>query len=463
MKEGIPEVAFAKAEKKAFVQLSSEEKERLRIQQKIIIAWSVMASFSYALIWYWLPSVDSFIAAQFSLSAFYVGLLISAFGGAFIVTNFLWGHLNDRYWPNRVVTIGLIVAGLSTFLFKYTTNFDQIVILRIVEGVFNGAAWSGLVKTVQLWFPIEKRSRYISIFVAIYSWAISVDLLAGIKVATVLSWQAWAEVVGIVGMAVGALTFVMAKPYGPMVGLPLIEWGDVSPVKGLKILSSAKALFRQKWMILSILSGLVVIGGANIISGIYLQQVLPVVQGISISTIGILGTIWGVTQGILILIFGHVSDKIRKRVVFVKIGLLGAAISMVGVVMTTIFHPLPLFLISAVTISTSVPFLIAGPIFALLGDRYGVLLVGAAAAYFEGFGTGGGAFLLPLIIGYLEGPIGITLAWSVVAAVFIAIFIAWLPQRDYMITRSLVDLDTLKREKRERRMELGIYQEKEDD
>ena len=459
MKKGVPEEAFAGVEKKAFVQLSREEKERLGNQQKIIIAWSIMASFSYALIWYWLPSVDSFIGMQFSLNGFYIGLLISAFGGAFIVTNFLWGHLNDRYWPNRVVTLGLIIAGVATFLFRYTTNFDQLLLLRIVEGVFNGAAWSGLVKTVQLWFPIEKRSKYISIFVAIYSWAISVDLLVGIKVATALSWQAWAEVVGMVGMIVGALTFVMAKPYGPMVGLPLIEWGDVSPVKGLKILSSAGALFRQRWMILSILAGLVVIGGANIISGIYLQQVLPVVQGIPIGTIGILGTIWGATQGVLILIFGHLSDKIGKRVTFVKIGLIGAAISMVGVALTTVFHPISIYLIAAVTISTGIPFLIAGPIFALLGDRYGVLLVGAAAAYFEGFGTGGGAFLLPLIIGYLEGPFGISIAWGAVAAIFVAIFLAWMPQREYVITRSLVDLDTLEREKMERSMELGIFEE----
>ncbi|MGC8644988.1 MAG: MFS transporter [Thermoplasmata archaeon] len=463
MKYGDPNQAFRDAGKKAHAELSDGERRALRRQQRVIILWSIIASFSYALIWYWLPSVDSFIAGQYDLSVLYVGILISAFGGAFIVTNFLWGHLNDIYWPNRVVTVGLIVAGISTFLFRYATNFEQMMILRIVEGIFNGAAWSGLVKTVQLWFPIEKRSRYISIFVAIYSWAISVDLLAGIKVATFLSWQVWAEIVGIVGIIAGVLTFLMAKPYGPMVGLPLIEWGDVSPVKRLNFLSSARALFRQRWMILSILSGLVVIGGANIISGIYLQQVLPVIQGIPIATVGLLGTVWGVTQGILILIFGHMSDRMGRRVMFVKIGLGGAAASMLGVVMTTIFHPLPISLIFLVTVSTGIPFLIAGPIFALLGDRYGVLLVGAAAAYFEGFGTGGGSFLLPLVVGYLEGQISVTIAWVVVAAVFTAIFIAWMPQREYRITRSLVDVETLNKEKRERRMELGIYQEKEDD
>lgn len=463
MKKGAPEEAFPDAAKKALVELDQNEKRKLSRQQKIIVVWSVIASFSYALIWYWLPSVDSFIASQFSLNVFYVGLLISIFGGAFILTNFLWGHLNDRYWPNRIVTLGLIFAGLSTFLFKYATNFDEMILLRAIEGIFNGAAWSGLVKTIQLWFPIEKRSRYISIFVAIYSWAISVDLLAGIRVATLYSWSLWAEIVGVIGIVAGGLTFLLAKPYGPMVGLPLIEWGDVSPVNSTKVLASARALFGQRWMILAILSGLVVIGGANIVSGLYLQGVLPEIQHIPISSIEILGTLWGVLQGILILVFGHLSDTVGKRVMFIKIGLGGAAISMVGVVVTTIIHPFPLPLIYLITLSTGIPFLIAGPIFALLGDRYGVFLVGAAAAYFEGFGTGGGSFLLPLIIGYFESPLGVVAAWSIVALIFIAIFIVWLPQKEYRITRSLVDVETLRFEKKERRMELGIEMEKEDE
>ena len=459
MKKGDPIYAYPNSKRKAFAELNETEKRILSRHQKTIIIWSITASFSYALIWYWLPSVDSFIGSQFSLSTFQIGLLISSFGAAFILTNFLWGHLNDEYWPNRIVTIGLIVAGMSTFLFTHATDIQEMLAYRIIEGVFNGAAWSGIVKTVQLWFPIEKRSRYISVFVAIYSWAISLDLLAGIYVASAYSWTLWAEIVGMIGIIAGITTYFMAKPFGPMIGLPLIEWGDVSPVRKLKFGTSAKALFKQKWMILAILSGLVVIGGANIISGIYLQQILPAIQGIPISQIAILGTVWGAIQGVLILVFGHLSDKYRRRVLFVKLGLAGAFISMIGVVLTTIFHPLPMYLIYLITISTGTPFLIAGPIFALLGDRYGVLLVGAAAAYFEGFGTGGGAFLLPLLLGYMTAPFGVAVAWGVIAAIYLVIFLIWVPQKEYRITNSLVDINTLNKEKEEKRMELGIVRE----
>lgn len=461
MKNGDPRDAFLGASTKSHSELTVQEKRILSRHQKIVVAWSIIASFSYALIWYWLPSVDSFIGAQFNLDAFQIGLLISSFGAAFILTNFLWGHMNDKYWPNRIVAIGLIVAGLSTFMFRYATDIQEMLLYRVVEGVFNGAAWSGIVKTVQLWFPIERRSRYISIFVAIYSWAISIDLLLGIKIAILSSWTTWAGIVGMIGIIAGALTYFMAKPFGPMIGLPLIEWGDVSPVNRVKFTTTARALFSQRWMVLAILSGLVVIGGANIISGIYLQQVLPVIQRVPISQVAVIGTVWGVIQGILILIFGYVSDRYNRRVVFVKIGLAAAFLSMICVVLSTIFHPLPLFTIYLITIFTGAPFLIAGPIFALLGDRYGVLLVGAAAAYFEGFGTGGGAFLLPLILGYLSSPFGETVAWTVIAGIFLLVFILWIPQKEYRITRSLVDSETLEREKEEKKMELGILNESE--
>jgi len=459
MKMGDPHDAFPRAQTRSYTQLTAQERKILSRHQRLIILWSVLASFSYALIWYWLPSVDSFIGAQFNLDTFQIGLLISSFGASFILTNFLWGHMNDEYWPNRIVTIGLVVAGLSTFLFRYAIDIQEMLAYRIVEGVFNGAAWSGIVKTVQLWFPIERRSRYISIFVAIYSWAISIDLLLGIKIAIISSWTTWAEIVGVVGIVAGALTYFMAKPFGPMIDLPLIEWGDVSPVKKVRFTSTAKALFEQRWMVLAILSGLVVIGGANIISGIYLQQVLPVIQSVPISQVAVIGTVWGVVQGILILIFGHLSDRYQKRVMFVKIGLGAAFFSMIGVVLTTVFHPLPIFVIYLVTISTGTPFLIAGPIFALLGDRYGVLLVGAAAAYFEGFGTGGGAFLLPLVLGYMSSPFGATVAWATIAGIFLLVFMLWMPQREYRITRSMVDVETLEKEKEEKRMELGIVNE----
>jgi MFS family permease len=170
------------------------------------------------------------------------------------------------------------------------------------------------------------------------------------------------------------------------------------------------------------------------------------------SQIEILGTVWGVAQGILILIFGPLSDRTGKRVIFMKIGLAGAAVSFSLVALTTFIHPLPLLAIYAVTVSTGIPFLIAGPVFALLGDRYGVQMVGAASSYFEGFGTGGGAFLFPLILGFFS----ISTGWIIIAVIFIAIFLIWVPQKEYKVNRSLVDRKTLNEEKEQKLKEFGL-------
>ena len=457
MKSGDPIKAYPESPVKAFVQLTPDEKKLLKRRQFVILFWSILGSFTYALIWYWLPSVDTFIGQQNNFNSFQIGLLISAFGGAFIVTNFLWGHMNDVYWPFRIVTIGFILAGLTTFLFPYVHGLDTMRVLRVFEGIFNGAAWSGLVKTLQLWFPIEKRSRYLGIMIAVYSWAISADLLLGPTFATTAGgWQEWSIIVGLLGMIVGVITFFIAKPYGPMVGLPHIDWGDVPPSKNMSFWGVSKSLYKYKWMILAILSGFVVIGGANIISGFYLGDVLGAIQHLSIPQIIVIGTVWGISQGVFILIFGPLSDRIRKRVVFIKIGLGGGFLAMIGVVLATIYVHIPLVLLYVITIFTGWPFLIAGPIFALLADRYGVQMVGAASAHFEGFGTGGGAFLLPLIIGSLLPIYGNTVPWVVIAVIFFAIFLAWLPQKEYVVGQSLVDVDTLNKEKREKEAEFGL-------
>jgi len=457
LRKGDPLKAWPEVPVKAYVELSDREKAVLRRRQIMILAWSILGSFTYALIWYWLPSVDSFIGSQFGFGAFDIGLLISSFGGAFIVTNFLWGHLNDVYWPYRVMTVGFIVAGLSTVVFPLAHNLGEMLLLRVLEGVFNGAAWSGLIKTVQLWFPIEKRSRYLGVMIAVYSWAISADELLGPTFAVGRGgWQEWSIIVGALGLVAGVVTYIVAKPFGPMVGLPHLDWGDVPPSRDMTFTSVTKTLYKYRWMVLSILAGFVVIGGANIVSGFYFSDVLGGIQHLTLPQIITIATVWGVAQGILILIFGPLSDTTRRRVVFVKIGMGGAFLSMVGVVAATVYTHMPLSLLYLITIATGWPFLIAGPIFSLLADKYGVQMVGAAAAHFEGFGTGGGAFLLPLILGSLLPVLGPTYPWLVVALIYLAVFVAWLVQRDYVVSRSLVDVATLNKEKQEKEKEFGL-------
>ncbi len=468
MKSGNPLKVWPDVPVKAFVQLTDGEKKILGRRQKIILVWSILASFTYALIWYWLnavgispnPTLIS-VAATYKFNPAEIGYLVSAFAAGFIVTNFIWGHLNDNYWPYRIVTVGLIVAGAMTIIFPYVHSLGGMIAIRLLEGIFNGAAWSGLVKTVQLWFPIEKRSKYLGIMIAVYSWAISADELIGNSFEGFAGgWQQWAIIVGMLGLVVGAITYFTAKPYGPMVGLPHLDWGDVPPAKDMSFVNVSKTLYKFRWMILAILSGFVVIGGANVISTFYIPDVLGAVHHMTGPQIALLATVWGVSQGILILIFGPLSDRLRKRVIFIKIGLGGAVISMIGVIFATMYAGLSMPLMYLITIFTGWPFLIAGPVFALLADRYGVQLVGAASAHFEGFGTGGGAFVLPLIVGTLSatsvyGPTS-TIPWIVLAVIYLVIFLFWLPQKDYVVSRSLVDVDTLNQEKHEKEIEFGL-------
>lgn len=462
MKSGDPFKVWPDVPVKAYVQLTDSEKGILRRRQAIILTWSILAAFTYALIWYWLNAVgQNFIAPTYGFNSVQIGYLISAFAAGFIVTNFVWGHLNDVYWPYRIVTIGLIIAGLTTIVFPYIHSLPGMIALRVLAGVFNGAAWSGLIKTVQLWFPIEKRSRYLGVMIAVYSWAISIDELLGPTFGAMAGgWQEWAIIVGILGLIVGVITLFTAKPYGPMVGLPHLDWGDVPPSKNLSFKNVFVSLYKFRWMALAILSGVVVIGGANVISGFYIPDVLGAVHHLSIPQIVVLATVWGIGQGVLILIFGPLSDRLRKRVIFVKIGLGGGVLSMLGVVYAAMTPTMSMPLLYLITISTGWPFLIAGPIFALLADRYGVQMVGAASAHFEGFGTGGGALVLPLIVGAMSAPaaFGVTSAypWAALAAIFFVIFLFWLPQKEYKVARSLVDPETLAKEKHEKEVEFGL-------
>jgi hypothetical protein len=52
--------------------------------------------------------------------------------------------------------------------------------------------------------------------------------------------------------------------------------------------------------------------------------------------------------------------------------------------------------------------------------------------------------------------LGPTYPWLVVAVIYLAVFVAWLVQKDYVVSRSLVDVATLNKEKQEKEKEFGL-------
>ena len=71
-------------------------------------------------------------------TAFYSGLLISAFAVAEAGTGMLWGSLSDRVGRKPILLIGCAGTMLSMIVMGFATNFWICLLGRILGGLMNG-------------------------------------------------------------------------------------------------------------------------------------------------------------------------------------------------------------------------------------------------------------------------------------------------------------------------------------
>jgi MFS family permease len=97
------------------------------------------------------------LVAEFGLGAAELGLLTSAYLGAFALVQFPLGVLLDRYGPRRVQAALLCISALGTFGFAAAQGFTGLFVARALIGVGFAAGLMASFKAVVLWVEAERR------------------------------------------------------------------------------------------------------------------------------------------------------------------------------------------------------------------------------------------------------------------------------------------------------------------
>lgn len=85
-----------------------------------------------------------FYAEDLGASETVVGVLISAFAFAQVITSPFWGKLSDRYGRRPMILLGLILSSLSYALFGIAETVAVLLVSRLVQGA--GAGITGVVQ-----------------------------------------------------------------------------------------------------------------------------------------------------------------------------------------------------------------------------------------------------------------------------------------------------------------------------
>jgi MFS family permease len=97
------------------------------------------------------------LVGEFGLTAAELGLLTSAYLGAFALVQFPLGVMLDRFGPRRVQAGLLCVAALGTLGFALAQGLGQLFLARAAIGIGFAAGLMASFKAVVLWVAAERR------------------------------------------------------------------------------------------------------------------------------------------------------------------------------------------------------------------------------------------------------------------------------------------------------------------
>ncbi len=154
-----------------------------------------------------------------------IGLIMSTFFVAGVATQFIFGHLADRFGRRQVLVLSLVAYGLASMTYLLPVAAPWLALTRAVQGASAGAIEVASMSAVFALFPEDQRGRAISRILAAQLFGLAIGPLVGV-IASVddLGWAFFAT--GIVSLAaalVAAHTDLGDRAYDPS-PLPPLQW-----------------------------------------------------------------------------------------------------------------------------------------------------------------------------------------------------------------------------------------------
>ncbi|WP_438396112.1 MFS transporter [Caballeronia sp. DA-9] len=100
---------------------------------------------------------------EFGMTGVVTGFLLAAFFWGYVVMQIPGGWLANRFGPKWVIVTSLAVVGVTGIASGVASTYDQIVGIRFVMGVAEGAIWPSFATIIMRWFPSSERSRAVNL------------------------------------------------------------------------------------------------------------------------------------------------------------------------------------------------------------------------------------------------------------------------------------------------------------
>ena len=170
-----------------------------------------------------------------------IGIVMATFFVAGVLTQFVFGHLADKFGRRRILVSSLVVYGLASMTFLLPVTAPWLAVSRAFQGAAAGAIEVASLSAVASLFPEEERGRAVSRIFAAQLFGLAIGPVVGV-VASVndLGWAFFVAGLVSLGAALVAMkTNLGDRAYDPS-PLPKLQWS--SQLTGSLVAASASGL-----------------------------------------------------------------------------------------------------------------------------------------------------------------------------------------------------------------------------
>lgn len=157
-----------------------------------------------------------------------IGSIPSAYAAVYAVGQIVNGTLGQRYGTRRMMTLAMLIACVSNVLFFFTSSFEAMRLLWVLNGWGQSAGWSLMVGTIADWNTSARRGTLIGRLSTCYqvgnvaSW-----LLAG-ALCDSIGWRYAFLVPGLFMLPMAAVFFTLLRDTPEQAGFAPVR-DDVAP------------------------------------------------------------------------------------------------------------------------------------------------------------------------------------------------------------------------------------------
>jgi MFS family permease len=273
--------------------------------------------------WIIFAPITSEAVKFYNVPAMQIDLLSLIFMVVYIFVSFPASYIIDTWGIRIGIGIGAVLMGVFGFMKGfYGANYDMVVIAQIGIAIGQPFVMNAVTKVGARWFPLHERATQSGLSVLAQFVGIIIAMVLTPPLFKMYGMEKMLMIYGIVTLA-GAVIFILFNREHPPTP-PCPPGHD----ERIAVFAGLKHILKQKDMIYLIIVFFIALGIFNAITTWIEQIVSP--RGFTIAEAGIVGALMMIGGIIGASILPVLSDKLRKRKLFMVIGAIGAIPGIVG-------------------------------------------------------------------------------------------------------------------------------------